>query len=191
MADKLYGQLQATPMLVDDVPYVDQLERVCFSAPWPASTYRYELQHNRLADYWVIRPAAGAGEPTLPPILAYGGYWLMGEEAHIVTLATHPDWRRHGLAEWLLLEMLALARRKDAQTVTLEVRAHNQAAQHLYQKLGFVEVGVRKRYYRDNGEDARLFTLFHLDDSAVWQALDHRLASIQSARKLLSGPVER
>jgi ribosomal-protein-alanine N-acetyltransferase len=162
-------------MLLGDVPNIDQLERVCFSAPWPATTYRYELQHNRLADYLVIRPATDAVEPTLPPILAYGGYWLMGEEAHIVTLATHLAWRRQGLAEWLLLEMLALARHKDAQTVTLEVRAHNQAAQRLYQKLGFVEVGVRKRYYRDNGEDAHLLTLFHLDDASVWEVLAHHL----------------
>ena len=56
----------------------------------------------------------------------------MGEEVHIVILATHPVWRRHGLAEWLLLEMLAIVRELDAHEVTLEVRAGNKAARQLY-----------------------------------------------------------
>ena len=102
-----------------------------------------------------------------PPIFAYGGYWLMGEEAHIVVLATHPQWRRRGLAEAVLIEMLAQMRSVDVNEVTLEVRSGNVAAQELYRKLGFEEVGRRKRYYRDNGEDALLLTLFHLQDGKV------------------------
>ena len=81
-------------MTVADVPFVSTLEPLCFPAPWSAETYRNELLHNRYSAYWVLRPVGGAGD--LPPILAYGGYWLMGDEAHVVTIATHPDHRRHG-----------------------------------------------------------------------------------------------
>ena len=98
--------------------------------------------------------------PDLPPILAYGGYWLLGDEAHIVTIATHPDFRRLGLAEYLLRLMIERAQAGGATDITLEVRMGNRAAQRMYEKLGFVKVGMRKEYYRDNREDALLMTLF-------------------------------
>lgn len=170
-----------TPMTLDDVEIVGALEPLCFPAPWPASTYRHELRLNRLGFYWVIRPQRGHRRNGLPPILAYGGYWLMGEEMHIVTLATHPDWRRRNLGEWLLLEMLAQARSQGATEATLEVRVSNRGAQKLYQKLGFAEVGRRKRYYRDNGEDALLYTLARLDDGATWRPLARRLEELRGA----------
>lgn len=146
------------PMTLADVPLVGELELLCFSAPWSPDTYRNELLHNRFSHYWVLRPAErGNG---YPPILAYGGYWLMGEEVHIVTLATHPDYRRQGLSTRLLLLMVDECRGRGARLVTLEVRVSNHAAQQLYAGLGFVEVGRRRAYYHDNGEDALLMTLF-------------------------------
>ncbi|RIK37523.1 MAG: ribosomal-protein-alanine N-acetyltransferase [Chloroflexi bacterium] len=169
-----------SPMTLDDVEAVSILEPLCFPAPWPASTYRHELRLNRLGFYWVIRPQRDRSRNGLPPILAYGGYWLMGEEMHIVTLATHPDWRRRNLGEWLLLEMLAQARSQGATETTLEVRVSNVGAQHLYQKLGFVEVGRRKRYYRDNGEDALLYTLPGLGDGVIWRPLARRLEELRA-----------
>jgi ribosomal-protein-alanine N-acetyltransferase len=177
-----------TPMSLADVDHIDELERVCFRAPWSAATYRRELQHNRLSSYWVIRPANRDALAILPPILAYGGFWLMSNEAHIATIATHPQWRRRKLSEWLLLEMIAQARIHGAYTATLEVRVSNLAAQALYEKLGFVEVGQRKRYYRDNGEDARLMTLFNLDDGAVWRPLAQQLTFVQEACLSAFGP---
>ena len=93
-------------------------------------------------------------------ILAYGGYWLMGDEAHIVNVATHPDVRRRGYGEITVMRMVEAARAAGAHLVTLEVRMSNRVAQKLYAKLGFVEVGERRRYYNDNGEDALLMTLF-------------------------------
>ena len=146
------------PMTLDDVPIVGELELLCFSAPWSPDTYRNELLHNRFSNYWVLRPAETRG--SVPSILAYGGYWLMGDEVHIVTLATHPAYRRRGLSEHLLLQMIDRCRGEGARLVTLEVRASNRPAQQLYAKLGFVEVGVRRGYYQDNGEDALLMTLF-------------------------------
>jgi ribosomal-protein-alanine N-acetyltransferase len=135
------------------------LEVLCFPAPWSPETYRNELLHNRFGNYWVLRPPPKA-QAHHPPILAYGGYWLMGDEVHIVTLATHPAYRRQGLSEHLLRQMIEQCRNAGARLVTLEVRASNRAAQQLYAKSGFVEVGLRRAYYQDNGEDALLMTLF-------------------------------
>lgn len=147
------------PMSIHDIPIIEELEKRCFSAPWSGDVYRHELTSNRLGSYWVMRRTAESGEGT-PPILAYGGYWLMGQEAHIVTIATHPDFRRQGLGRRLLQAMIDKAIEAGALEITLEVRASNYAAQALYKSIGFVVVGVRKHYYHDNGEDAILMTLF-------------------------------
>lgn len=146
-------------MTLLDVPYVGELEVACFPAPWSPETYRNELLHNQYSFYWVLRPSAGK-RGQMPPILAYGGYWLMGEEAHIVTIASHPSFRRQGLGEKLLLYMIHDAQANGAAEITLEVRVSNRGAQEMYAKWGFVEVGRRPRYYRDNDEDALLMTLF-------------------------------
>lgn len=160
-----------TPMTIDDVPVVAELEKRCFPAPWSAESFRHEVTLNPRAFYWVIRPNPLIEWRDLPPIAAYGGYWLMGDEAHIVTIASHPDWRRRGLGEWLFVAMIERARQGEAHSVTLEVRVGNEAAQALYRKWGFEVVGLRKRYYRDNDEDALLMTLFGVDNPAVWQPI--------------------
>ena len=167
-------------MLLTDVPLVSELEKRCFPAPWSAETYRHELLHNARSFYSVIRPGREVKFAHLPPILGYAGYWLLDGEAHIMTIAIHPDWRRHQLGEWLLLEILAAARTKEAHQATLEVRVGNNAAIALYTKLGFGEVGLRKRYYRDNNEDARLLTLFDLDKETVWQPLVGQLDQLRT-----------
>lgn len=146
------------PMTLADVPTIGELELLCFPAPWAPETYRHELLNNRFGHYYVLRASPGARD--LPPIVAYGGYWLMGDEVHIVTIASHPRCRRRGYGEHLLRCLIEDAQARGATMITLEVRAGNRAAQGLYAKLGFVEVGVRRGYYRDNGEDALLMTLF-------------------------------
>lgn len=177
-----------TPMTLADVEFVAEIEQRSFSAPWSAGTFRHELEHNGRSVYWVLRPAQPQRDADLPPILAYGGYWLLDHEAHIMTIATHPEWRRHQLGEWMLLEMLTRARASGVQQATLEVRASNRVAISLYHKTGFVEVGLRKRYYRDNNEDALLLTLFKLDSETVWQPLHQRLVELQSKAFTVAHP---
>jgi len=162
-------------LTVADLGAIEAIEQVSFSTPRSTTFYTRELTQNRLGAYWAVRPAFS--DHQLPPVLAYGGYWLPGDEAHIVVIATHPTWRRHKVGEWLLLEMVAVARHHGAASATLEVRHHNLAAQHFYTGLGFVEVGVRKRYYRDTDEDAHLLTLFGLEQEPSWRPLATRLAT--------------
>ncbi|HUM68495.1 MAG TPA: ribosomal protein S18-alanine N-acetyltransferase, partial [Chloroflexota bacterium] len=96
-------------------------------------------------------------------VIGYAGYWLIGDEVHISTVAMHPEWRGKGLGELLLLNMLALAYAHPANIVTLEVRHTNLSAQQLYLKYQFEIVGRRRRYYRDTGEDALIMTAPPLD----------------------------
>jgi [ribosomal protein S18]-alanine N-acetyltransferase len=138
------------PMRLEDVEEVQRIEEASFSTPWPPNAYRSELMTNRLAAYLVVR-AQGR-------IVAYGGMWLMVDEAHITTFAVHPAWRRQRLGERLLLAFLDLARDRHAREATLEVRLSNVAARRLYEKYGFRPVGLRPRYYSDNNEDALIMT---------------------------------
>jgi ribosomal-protein-alanine N-acetyltransferase len=85
--------------------------------------------------------------------------WIMVDEAHIATIAIHPQFRGHGIGKKLLAETLRQSIQRGAILATLEVREHNLIAQKMYQKFGFEIVGRRLRYYQDNNEDAVLMTL--------------------------------
>ncbi len=119
-----------------------------------------------------------------PPILGYSGFWLMVGEAHISTIAVQPNWRRRGIGELLLVAMLDRAMELEAEMATLEVRVSNVTAQNLYRKYGFRQVGLRRRYYRDSGEDALIMSTERLTSAAfqshfqqLKRALREKLAS--------------
>ena len=96
------------------------------------------------------------------PILGMVGYWLMFDEAHITTIAVWEHLRRQGLGELLLASTFDMAMEQHAKVVTLEVRVSNTAAQALYEKYGFMNVGTRRAYYTDNKEDAFIMTTVEL-----------------------------
>ncbi len=100
------------------------------------------------------RPAVTMPPPELAAIIGFAGLWLMVDEAHITTIAMHPDHRGRGLGEFLLVNLIDIAYTIGARWVTLEVRVSNHTAQNLYRKYGFREAGRRPRYYSDNQEDA-------------------------------------
>lgn len=100
------------------------------------------------------RPTVTVSTPDLASIIGFAGLWLMVDEAHITTIAMHPDYRRKGLGEFMLTNLIDIAYNISAKWVTLEVRVSNYNAQNLYRKYGFHEAGVRHRYYSDNQEDA-------------------------------------
>jgi len=97
----------------------------------------------------------------------------------VTTIAVHPRWRRRQLGEWTLLKVIEAVRLNGACLITLEVRTSNDPAIALYRKLGFEEVGKRRGYYLDTGEDARLMTLFNIDQDRVWQPLQAELEAIE------------
>jgi ribosomal-protein-alanine N-acetyltransferase len=162
------------PMTLADIDWVMGIERASFPLPWSARAYRYEVAENKHSTMLVVRPAAGPAGPLKRlahqalahhlglakprPLLGYAGSWLLVDEAHICTIAVHPEWRGQGLGELLLLSLLERAWELDALRATLEVRVSNRVALGLYQKYGFEIVSRRKRYYTDNNEDAYIMS---------------------------------
>ena len=156
------------PMVVADIPAVLAIDRASFPTPAPEQMYLNELTDNQLARYQVLACDTAAGEV----IVGYAGFWLIAGEIHISTIAVAPAERGRGRGEWLLLNLLLLACALDPLLVTLEVRLGNTVAQALYAKYRFEEVGRRRRYYRDTGEDALLLTvdLSTQPDYCAWLA---------------------
>ncbi len=142
-------------MTLDDLPAVLEIDRMSFPIPWPERSYRFELTENPASQLLVTIVGGQSG----PRLVGYIGFWLIVDEAHISTLAVHPDYRRLGIAEELLEAGLERGARMGADMATLEVRVSNTAAVNLYRKHGFQIVGRRAKYYRDNDEDALLMTL--------------------------------
>lgn len=188
---------RVVPMTLGDIDAVMRIERLSHSAAWPESAYRHELESNSLAHYFVLvpdLPEATAPSPGLldrlrswlgrpaesRALLGYGGFWMMADEAHISTIAVHPEWRGHGLGEFMLLELIEAALRLEAILVTLEVRVSNEIAQRLYEKYGFEIVGTRRRYYRDNNEDAHIMTVEQVQEPPFRALLDHRRQALRA-----------
>ena len=132
-------------MLKADLPAIAELEQICFRSPWTLNMLKGELK-NRLAYYHVLELDE--------KIVAYAGMWVVFEEAHITNVAVSPEHRRRGLGRRIMLESMREAVKLHATQMTLEVRETNFSAQALYESLDFQNVGRRKKYYSDTGEDA-------------------------------------
>lgn len=142
-------------MLPKDLPMVIEIDRLNFTEPWPAKSFSYELSTN----YSICLVAVDDFDLVLAEIVV----WVIVDEAHIATIAVHPNHQGRGIASALLAEALMLAMERGASASLLEVRPSNTAALKLYQRFGYEVVGVRKEYYQDNKEDALLLNLFDLD----------------------------
>lgn len=138
--------LDIAPMNVEDIPEVLRVEAMCFATPWPRNAFQNELTENKLAHYFVGRADDA--------IVAYGGLWVILEDAHITTVAVKPSHQRKRFGERILIHLLDEAIERGACWVTLEVRESNHGAQELYRKYGFTVVNTRRGYYSDNDENA-------------------------------------
>ena len=169
-------------MRLEDIPAVHAIERASFPVPWPSYAFRQELETNRLARYLVVR---ATGE-----VVAYGGLWLMVDEAHVTTFAVLPAWRRQGVGARLMLALLDLAVGLGAAVVTLEVAISNLDARRLYERFGFRPVGVRPRYYSHNGEDALIMTTEELDSRGMRARLATLREEVDAAVPLEPPPAD-
>jgi len=141
-------------MKLDDLEQVVAIDQVSFSLPWPARSFQFELTDNPASRCWV---ADSDGM-----VIAIMVAWLLVDELHIATIATHPDYRRQGIGKNLLTHTLRSATEEGAISAFLEVRKSNIAAQEMYRKFGFFESGRRPGYYKDNNEEAILMSLENL-----------------------------
>ena len=143
-------------MTVDDLPAVMVLEEELFAPDtWTEAMYRDELSRSDTRYYLVAEfDVDGDGATGAPPVMVgYGGLIAYDDEAHVATLGVTADLQGEGIGSLLLDAMLAEAD-KRSPVVLLEVKADNAAAQHLYRKRGFVEIGRRRGYYQPSGADA-------------------------------------
>jgi len=141
-------KLELLNMSIEDIDQVCEIENLSFVTPWSRESFESELIKNSLAKY-VVAKVDGK-------VAAYGGMWIVFDEAHITNIAVHPDYRGQKIGERLVLEMFRTAKENKADRITLEVRTSNEAARKLYKKLGFCDSGIRKGYYGDTGEDAAI-----------------------------------
>lgn len=180
-------------MTVEDIPAVLEIDRLSFASPWSQRSYEFELYDNANAHMIVlVAPPSGgvSGANGAGQIVGYAGMWMIDGEAHVSTLAVHPDWRGQRLGEVLLAGLLSRAMIDRAEYSVLEVRVSNAPAIALYQKYEYVIVGRRKGYYRDNSEDAFLMHLAPLDGAYHARFTDRvrRLSATVRHLNLLTQP---
>ena len=153
------AELPVTALIVEimtekDLPEVHEIESLVFPQPWSMDAFRQEIR-SVLGRYLVVRLDER--------VVGYVGIMLVEDEGHITTLAVHPDYQRQGIGTRMLEEVINMALRARVTYITLEVRVSNNAARRLYQRYGFRDVGVRKGYYTDTGEDALVMVSPDLD----------------------------
>ena len=134
-----------TEMNAAHVPQVAELERICFADPWSEKSVASELDNK-----WALWLVAVEDDR----VIGYIGSQTSIDETDVMNVAVHPDFRRRGIAESLIIRLVEELKNRGSHALMLEVRASNAPAITLYEKLGFVQVGCRKNYYRNPKEDA-------------------------------------
>jgi ribosomal-protein-alanine N-acetyltransferase len=154
------AEITIRKMIAADLEQVHALDRASFPTPWPAKSFRYELEENKASHPWVAERITDDGQKKIIGIIVV---WLLVDEAHIATIAVDEAHRQQGIASQLIFTVLSHLVDKGAVEATLEVRENNFAARALYRGFGFRPVGRRRAYYKDSGEDAIIMTLHNLD----------------------------
>ena len=173
-------EVQIRRLLEADLDQILEIEPVAFgSHHWSRQSFINELNNPGGIYFSIIQPATQL-------ICGYSGYWLIGDEAHITTLAVHPDFRRQGLGELLLINDIHSALKVGGKCMTLEVRVSNDAAQKLYYKYGFKSMGLRRKYYQDNSEDALVLWMENITTESFREMLDKNISDWKVARTNLT-----
>ena len=130
-----------------DLEGVLEVEAESFTNPWTREMYAWELQNRSVCHIFVVRTSEC-------DVAGFCAFWLVFDEIHINNLAMRPRFRGFGFGTALLHHILAEARVLGARRATLEVRASNEGARRLYERLGFYVAGTRRNYYSNPVEDA-------------------------------------
>lgn len=149
--------LRIEPLAARHIPAILDIENEANGAPWSERSFTNELDNPQSIF------AVGFSGSVLA---AYGGVWMCVDEAHITNVAVRADLRQRGFGRQMVKYLMHGAKEQGMTCATLEVRASNVAAIALYENLGFAQVGLRKRYYPNNREDAIVMWLYELQQ---WQ----------------------
>lgn len=140
-------QLVVASMRRRDLGEVLSIEQVSYPRPWTEGVFRSELIQARAGERHYVTARRGG------QLVGYAGLMYAVDDAHVTNIAVAPGAQRHGIGRRLLAELAWAAIAHESAAMTLEVRASNAAAHALYEQFGFVDAGVRQRYY-ENVEDA-------------------------------------
>ena len=152
------ADLVIRPLEAQDLDAVVAMERACFEDAWSRESFESEIGDPLI--HWPL-VAIYRGE-----LIGYMIAWYILDEAHIANICVLPAYRRFRLGRSLIESVLSEGHRRGTKRFDLEVRVSNETARKLYESLGFKVMGVRKRYYADNREDALLMCL-RLDSGTV------------------------
>ena len=136
---------------LEHVSALEELEKLCFSTPWNEQMLKSQLPEDKHEFIVAVNEE---------DLLGYVGMMYILDEGYISNVAVNPKFRRMGIADALINELVLRANNLDLAFITLEVRESNEAARALYSKHGFNDVGKRKNYYDFPKEDAILMTKF-------------------------------
>lgn len=129
-----------------DIADIARLEELTFPMPWSEGSIRYDIEKNDKATVLVAeRDGVFAG---------YADIWCVLDEGMLNNIAVMPEQRGKHVGLAIMKDLIDRIRSEGMIEMSLEVRVSNSAAIGLYEKLGFGNVGTRKKYYEDNGEDA-------------------------------------
>lgn len=150
------GEVVMREMRAGDIDGVLEIERISFVAPWTRGMFEETLLSSVDASF--VAEEGGR-------IVGYLIIYYAAREIHVMNIAVRRDRRELGLASWMMSRIMELGRRNSMETCFLEVRESNMPARGLYEKLGFRQIGRRKGYYRESGEDAIVMELRLRDDT--------------------------
>lgn len=139
-----------------DVDGVAAVEAATFPTPWSRDAFASEMKN--VAARYLVAEKDGR-------VIGYAGAWIILDESHITNIAVLQAERGQGIGRALTHGLLQYLSNLGAAYATLEVRKSNEVAQNLYKSLGFIKLGVRKRYYEDNGEDALIMVCDHMPEA--------------------------
>ncbi len=138
-------QPQILRMQKEDIDRVLKIEQASFSQPYSRELFEEELLLD-LAHPCVMK--------TSETLVGFMDYWIIKDEMHLITIAIDPSYRRLGLGSKFVDYLVNQAEKKQVKKIFLDVRKSNVAAIALYEKFNFSKIGIRKKYYSDNNEDA-------------------------------------
>lgn len=140
------SKIEIYPSKIEDANCIYTISTLSFPSPWSLESIEKELESNDAAKYVTAKIDN--------QIIGYGGIWIILDEAHITNIAVHPEYRGIGVGDEIMEALIEICKIHHVSGMTLEVRKSNLRAQNLYRKYGFIEEGIRKKYYADNQEDA-------------------------------------
>ncbi|HHZ93665.1 TPA: ribosomal-protein-alanine N-acetyltransferase [Candidatus Poribacteria bacterium] len=152
--------IEVTSMIEDDISAVLQIEHQSFISPWSERTFCEGISGKYPHAHFLV--GKHQGNP-----ISYINFMVVDGDCHITNLAVSPDFRRLGVAKYMLAKSLDQMKILGGRKVFLEVRASNIAAQKLYREFGFRINNIRKKYYSDNGEDAYILWIRDIQEISL------------------------